>query len=42
MRLSPVYERERELGAVFHETAGWERPMWYASNAGLLDRYAAS
>ena len=40
VRLSPVYERERALGAVFHETAGWERPMWYESNAGLLDRYA--
>ena len=41
VRVSPVYERERALGAVFHETAGWERPMWYESNAGLLDRYAS-
>src|SRR3984957_7418402 len=41
LRVSPVYERERALGAVFHETAGWERPMWYESNAGLLDRYAS-
>jgi glycine/D-amino acid oxidase-like deaminating enzyme len=40
LRVSPVYERERELGAVFYETAGWERPFWYASNAPLLDRYA--
>jgi glycine cleavage system aminomethyltransferase T/glycine/D-amino acid oxidase-like deaminating enzyme len=39
-RLSPVYERERDLGAVFIETAGWERPNWYESNAGLLERYA--
>ncbi len=39
LRLGPAYQRERELGAVFHETAGWERPMWYASNSGLLDRY---
>jgi len=39
-RVSPVYERERDLGAVFHETAGWERPHWYASNEGLLARYA--
>ena len=38
-RLSPVYARELELGAVFHETAGWERPFWYASNEPLLDRY---
>jgi glycine cleavage system aminomethyltransferase T/glycine/D-amino acid oxidase-like deaminating enzyme len=40
LRLSPVYERERELGAVFFETAGWERPQWYEANAGLLERYA--
>ena len=39
VRVSPVYERERELGAVFHETAGWERPMWYQRNRDLLDRY---
>jgi len=38
-RLSPVYERERELGAVFFETVGWERPFWYASNEPLVDRY---
>ncbi len=40
LRLSPAYERERELGAVFIETAGWERPNWYASNENLLERYA--
>jgi glycine cleavage system aminomethyltransferase T/glycine/D-amino acid oxidase-like deaminating enzyme len=40
VRVSPAYERERALGAVFFETAGWERPFWYESNAGLLDRYA--
>jgi glycine cleavage system aminomethyltransferase T/glycine/D-amino acid oxidase-like deaminating enzyme len=40
LRLSPVYERERELGAVFFETAGWERPFWYEANAGLLEQYA--
>ena len=39
LRLSPMYERERELGAVFFETAGWERPYWYASNAPLLEEY---
>jgi glycine cleavage system aminomethyltransferase T/glycine/D-amino acid oxidase-like deaminating enzyme len=39
VRLSPFVERERELGAVFCETAGWERPHWYESNAGLLDEY---
>ena len=40
VRLSPVYSRERDLGAVFIETAGWERPQWYASNEDLLERYA--
>ena len=40
-RLSPMYERERDLGAVFYETAGWERPFWYASNAELVDSYGA-
>ena len=39
VRVSPFYERERALGAVFFETAGWERPYWYASNEALLDRY---
>ncbi len=40
VRVSSVYDRERDLGAFFHETAGWERPHWYASNEHLLDRYA--
>jgi glycine cleavage system aminomethyltransferase T/glycine/D-amino acid oxidase-like deaminating enzyme len=39
VRVPPFYERERELGAVFFETAGWERPQWYESNAGLLEEY---
>ena len=25
---------QQKLGAVFFETAGWERPFWYESNAG--------
>ena len=39
VRLSPFNARERELGAVFFETAGWERPFWYASNETLLEEY---
>ena len=35
-----MYDRARDLGAVFIETAGWERPNWYASNEHLLERYA--
>ena len=33
LRVSPVYERHRELGAVFGEKGGWERVNWYESNA---------
>jgi glycine cleavage system aminomethyltransferase T/glycine/D-amino acid oxidase-like deaminating enzyme len=40
VRVSPVYGRAADLGAVFYETAGWERPHWYASNESLLTRYA--
>jgi len=39
VRLSPFNARERELGAVFYEAAGWERPHWYESNAPLLAEY---
>jgi glycine cleavage system aminomethyltransferase T/glycine/D-amino acid oxidase-like deaminating enzyme len=39
IRLAPFYEREKALGAVFYETAGWERPHWYESNAPLLEEY---
>ena len=40
VRVSPVYQRAADLGAVFYETVGWERPHWYASNEALLSRYA--
>src|SRR5215213_8421789 len=39
VRLSPAYERHVELGAVFFEAAGWERPFWYGSNEALLGEY---
>src|SRR6476660_2449471 len=39
VRLSPFYAREQELGAVFFEAAGWERPHWYESNANLPEEY---
>ena len=35
VRLSPFHARERELGAVFYEAVGWERPHWYESNKEL-------
>lgn len=42
MRTSPFYPRQQELGAVFLEANGWERPQWYAVNDHLLgsDRLA--
>jgi glycine cleavage system aminomethyltransferase T/glycine/D-amino acid oxidase-like deaminating enzyme len=39
VRLSPFFQLEAALGAVFYETAGWERPYWYESNAHLLEEY---
>src|SRR5207344_2778260 len=36
VRLSPYHEREEAGGADVFEAAGWERPQWYESDAGLL------
>ena len=36
VRVAPFYERQRELGGVFFEANGWERPQWYEANAGLV------
>ncbi|HWM14399.1 MAG TPA: FAD-dependent oxidoreductase [Gaiellaceae bacterium] len=33
LRLSPTYERLRELGAAFGEKSGWERANWFEPNA---------
>ncbi|MGW2248759.1 GcvT family protein [Kitasatospora sp. NPDC001660] len=35
LRVSPFRGRQRELGAVFLEASGWERPHWYEANAAL-------
>jgi glycine cleavage system aminomethyltransferase T len=32
LRVSPFHPRQVELGAIFGEAGGWERPIWYASN----------
>ena len=37
LRLSPAYERLRELGAAFGEKSGWERANWFEPNAGRGD-----
>ncbi|GGL89279.1 GcvT family protein [Nakamurella endophytica] len=36
LRVSPFHQRQVELGAVFLEANGWERPQWYAANEALL------
>ncbi len=36
MRVSPFHERQVQLGAVFLEGGGWERPHWYEANAPLV------
>ncbi|MBN9100943.1 MAG: FAD-dependent oxidoreductase [Pseudonocardia sp.] len=38
LRVSPFHARQKELGAVFLEAAGWERPHWYEANAPLVDQ----
>ena len=37
LRRSPFYARQQELGAVFLEANGWERPQWYEANADLVE-----
>ncbi|WP_206051109.1 GcvT family protein [Nocardioides speluncae] len=39
VRRSPMYDQEQALGAMFYETAHWERPFWYAANEALLGEY---
>ncbi|MDF2976373.1 MAG: dependent oxidoreductase [Actinomycetospora sp.] len=36
VRTSPFHARQVELGAVFLESHGWERPHWYEANAPLV------
>ncbi len=35
LRVSPFHSRLQDLGAVFFESAGWERPQWFESNVNL-------
>ncbi|TWP48176.1 FAD-dependent oxidoreductase [Lentzea tibetensis] len=35
LRTSPFYRRQQELGALFLEASGWERPHWFEANADL-------
>jgi glycine cleavage system aminomethyltransferase T len=36
LRVSPFHVRQEQLGAVFLDGGGWERPQWYEANAALL------
>ena len=38
LRTSPFHRASSELGAVFLEATGWERPQWYDANAGARRR----
>jgi glycine cleavage system aminomethyltransferase T/glycine/D-amino acid oxidase-like deaminating enzyme len=40
LRATPFHARQCELGAVFFEARGWERPQWYGANERLLADYA--
>ncbi|MDV8148859.1 FAD-dependent oxidoreductase [Arthrobacter sp. B10-11] len=37
LRVSPFNVRQKELGAFFLESAGWERPHWFEANRALLE-----
>jgi glycine cleavage system aminomethyltransferase T/glycine/D-amino acid oxidase-like deaminating enzyme len=39
-RVAPFHSRTQDLGAVYFEAGGWERPHWYESNAGLVDEFS--
>jgi glycine cleavage system aminomethyltransferase T/glycine/D-amino acid oxidase-like deaminating enzyme len=40
LRVSPYWLRQKELGAVFFESAGWERPQWFEANGSLVEDIA--
>lgn len=40
LRTTGFYQRQKELGGVFLEAAGFERPQWYEANADLLTKYS--
>lgn len=37
LRVTPLYQRQLQLGAVFFESAGWERPQWFEANRPLVE-----
>ena len=39
LRTSPFYHQQKELGAEFYQSGGWESAQWYESNADLVEQY---
>lgn len=37
LRTRPVYEMQKEMGAVFGLNYGWEHPLWFADQPGVVD-----
>ena len=37
LRTRPVYEMQKEMGAVFGLNYGWEHPLWFADEPGVVD-----
>ena len=42
LRVSPAYPRLADLGAVFGEKSGWERPNWFEPNAAGAEASAGT
>ncbi|MFY9326256.1 MAG: FAD-dependent oxidoreductase [Candidatus Nanopelagicales bacterium] len=40
LRTTGFYHRQQELGGVFFEATGFERPQWYEANETLLTKYS--
>ena len=36
-RIRPVYDMQKEMGAVFGLNAGWEHPLWFADEPGAVE-----
>jgi glycine cleavage system aminomethyltransferase T len=41
IRVSPFHARQKQLGAMFLESHGWERPHWFEANTELVDQLPA-
>jgi dimethylglycine dehydrogenase len=36
-RVRPIYETQKAMGAVFGLNVGWEHPLWFADEPGVVD-----